>query len=238
MTKPINSAMIKDVVQKIDGLSLRERSIAALTMAVGTIVMFLQLIWAPWFLELEEKERQVARLDKQSVLLQSTVDKLDRKLKEDPDYALRVRNSQLQQQLAAQEKKLVALLGYLVRPEEMVDLLQQVLSESGDLRVVKLESLPVEQVFGPAEAQNPAVGEAYSQDTGNPFELYTRLFSHRVRLEIEAGFFDTLGYLQRLESLESGLLFDRLRYKVEEYPRARVILVVQTIGLHKEWLGV
>lgn len=245
-----------DGVKKVNSLSLRERSIIAITISIATIVLFLEVFWVPGFEELEGLKKKTQQFHNRMVILTKTIDELDRQMNKDLDLPLRTRNAQLQKQLLTQEKHLVSVLGYLVKPEEIVDLLQQVFLENDELKVLSFESLPVRQVFGPQTIAAPASakgGRALSeigafsgirkvseQDHPQPAvpELYARLYSHGVKIELEAGFFAILDYLRRLEALETSLLFNRLEYQVEQYPKARVTLTVETIGLEKEWLGV
>ncbi len=233
---------------KVNNLTTRERAIFALTAFVATVITFLQLLWIDSFDQAELVSGDLAKLDNERIISLKTLDILDQKSKIDPNTSLRIQNKQLQKQLDVQEKELVLVLGYLVKPAEIVGLLQQVLLENGDLKVVGFESLPVEQVFGPEFRQvnnrDALPGANIESDSLNKSitaaddGLYARLYSHRVKIQLEAGFFATLGYLHRLESLETGLLFQNLEYKVKEYPRARVTLIVETIGLDEEWLGV
>ncbi len=240
-----------EITAKVNNLTTRERAIIALTAVVATIITFLQLLWIDSFDQAEIVSNDLAKLHNEKVILLKTLDILDQKSKVDPDTSLRIQNKQLQEQLDVQEKALVSVLGYLVKPAEIVGLLQQVLRENSELKVVGFESLPVEQVFGPESISEVSTNETGTgHDAGSDSEgirkspaagndgLYARLYSHRVKIQLEAGFFATLGYLQRLESLETGLLFENLEYKVNEYPNASVTLIVETIGLDEEWLGV
>ncbi len=228
------------LVDRVNGLTLRERAIIGVTLSVSTVVLLLQLVWSSWLVDLDTLNKGLVQTENRQAAMASTLEELEKKLETDPDYAIKVQNRQLAAQLAAQEEEIANMLGYLVKPEEMVGLLHQVLKETGGLKIRKLESLPTEQVFVEQEEDEgePAEhGEQQVRGTGSDV-LYGHLYSHKVRIEIEAGFFSTLAYLEHLESLDSGLILKRLEYRVNEYPEAEITLLVETIGLDKEWLGV
>lgn len=202
----------------------RERIILALTVVIATVVGFSELYWSSQITKGDAYSEQLADSSRKRDTLTATLEALGREIEADPNNILRLQNSQLETQIASQEDELHGVVAQLVRPREMVDLLQQVLKQSRGVELIELENLAVEQVFGDGNAD--ADGATIS------------LYRHQVRMVFSAEYFDTLGYLQNLESLGARLIFRRLDYKVDEYPRARVELIVETLGMDKEWLGV
>ncbi|MCB1691700.1 MAG: hypothetical protein KDI19_02985, partial [Pseudomonadales bacterium] len=182
------------------------------------------LYWSSQITKGDAYSEQLADSSRKRDTLTATLEALGREIEADPNNILRLQNSQLETQIASQEDELHGVVAQLVRPREMVDLLQQVLKQSRGVELIELENLAVEQVFGDGNAD--ADGATIS------------LYRHQVRMVFSAEYFDTLGYLQNLESLGARLIFRRLDYKVDEYPRARVELIVETLGMDKEWLGV
>ncbi len=225
----MNWVSLQLLKEKANGLSLRERAIAASTLMIGTVVVVFELIWSPWLAEIDDLSSKIDRAKSQQETQITLITALEERLSEDPDELIRAQNEVLSRQLQEQERVLVKLLGRLVKPAEIVGLLEQVLEENADLKVTGVQSLPVMRIYE-SEAAN---------DEGNASPpVYASLYSHKVRINIEAEYFSTLAYLKRLENLESGLLFKLLDYRVDRYPRANVTLLVETIGLKKEWLGV
>jgi MSHA biogenesis protein MshJ len=69
-------------------------------------------------------------------------------------------------------------------------------------------------------------------------EAVPRIYRHGLRLELEGSYDDTLQYIERLEQLPWGLVWETLDIQMQDYPRARIVLHLYTLSLQEEWLGV
>ncbi len=219
---------------RFEKLSMRERSTAAVILFAVTILIPLEFHWTSMLEESVKLDRQSKTLAKQVRILERTNQDLEERVRRDPNEALRLRNRQLKKQLAEQEARLSSLVNSMVKPEDMPELLRHVLKDQNGIKVRRFRNLPPKQIY--TAGIEPADAKPQSAKEVQP--VYSRLFSHKVQIEFEAGFPATVEYLHHLESVEAGLLFERLEYKVIEHPKAKVLLSVETIGYEEEWLGV
>ncbi|HKK49983.1 MAG TPA: hypothetical protein VKA74_00285 [Myxococcota bacterium] len=134
----------------------------------------------------------------------------------------------LRLQIARIEEQTRSRLTSLVPPRQILPLLETLLAESRGLRLLSLQSRPPARIG----AQSPG------EDEGEPEVLGTRLYRHGFQMEIEGSFAATLEYLRRVESSRWSLLWDRLDYRVERHPTARITIELQTISEEEEWIGV
>ena len=65
-----------------------------------------------------------------------------------------------------------------------------------------------------------------------------RLYRHTLRIEFEGDYLATLRYLQAIEGLSRRLFWVGFEFEVRRYPKARVVLTVETLSLQKGWIGV
>jgi MSHA biogenesis protein MshJ len=56
-------------------------------------------------------------------------------------------------------------------------------------------------------------------------------------MELTGSYFDISAYLQALESLPVRYYWRTFQYKVEEYPQARLVFEVYTLGTRQEFIG-
>jgi MSHA biogenesis protein MshJ len=63
------------------------------------------------------------------------------------------------------------------------------------------------------------------------------IYRHELRLEIEAGYAETVEFLRAVEALPWKFFWDELHYEVTAYPSARVALVVHTFSDREGWVG-
>ena len=116
--------------------------------------------------------------------------------------------------------KLAEVIDGLITPTQMTDLLESVLSSGQKLKLVSLESLKPESISSK---------KSTSDQSG--------YFLHPVRMELTGSYFDITAYLQALEALPVQYYWRNFQYTVEEYPNARLVFEVYTLGTRQEFIG-
>lgn len=56
--------------------------------------------------------------------------------------------------------------------------------------------------------------------------------NNKIKIDFSSNYFETIQYLQYLEKLPWYFSFDSLDYQVEEYPNAKVKLVINVLGMN------
>lgn len=206
---------LKRLLQRFDALSRREKLLVT--------VMLVLCFWAFWDTlvhqpQLKQKTAILAALQtlQDSLNTQQQLAEQIRRVGQQNASVQKLEDvrqsvSHLKQQLYAGEKKFVP-------PEKMAQALQDILQQNGNLRLIKLETLPVTP-FG-ADANQT-----------------TWVYRHGLSLVVQGDFFSTLGYLKSLESLPWRVHWDNIDYKVIDYPNAETRLQVYTLSFEKDWLG-
>ncbi len=209
----------RQLFARFDRLSLRERGLIALALAV------LLFQGGDLLLDSAQRDLQHARqalatqhraLDDISKRQQALVHQADNA----PDRRLRQRLAQLRRDLAASQARLDHLSQRLITPEEMAALLQQMLAHQSGLELIRLETL-----------RTRPLGDDQQQ-------LKMPLFAHDLVLEFRGGYLDILRYLERLESLSAGIHWDGFHLETEDWPTNRVRLELHTLSLSEDWIGV
>lgn len=119
----------------------------------------------------------------------------------------------------------------LVGPERMRDLLAQLLSRHGDVRLRALRSLGRSDVLGPGLAAAPGAAATGADAAGG-------LYRHGVELALEGGYADLLGYLKAMEALPQRVLWGAISLKVDQHPRSVLTLRVYTLSRDSAWLEI
>lgn len=207
---------------RIDAMQARERVIL---LAAGILLMlffWFQLWGSPLWSKSEALFKQARNMEQQQATLAETLAALEQRLAQDPNQALHGQRQQLQLEIEQQDARLRQDLARLVAPRDMAPLLELLLRQDRGLRVIQLQKMPVQ----PMDIAGTA-GE----------ETAPKLYRHGLRLVFEGSFLDLWRYLRRLEGLERDVLVNRLEFEVLEYPRAQVVLDVETLSLDKGWIG-
>lgn len=104
--------------------------------------------------------------------------------------------------------------GQIVSLEQMANVLKVLLSDAG----LSLETLDIEpkQSFSPGE-----ITMAEGEDT---------IYHKTISVTFRGGYFGVLNYLRQLESLNWGLFWSDLDYKVTKYPEADISLKLHIVN--------
>lgn len=210
-------------------LSMRERVLVTASLLVAVIVVWYLFLAGP----LIDASKQ-ARLQHQS--LKVAVQKLSQqkatlsmKLQQDPLHDLKQRVVQLNRQLVQSNKLLQQRLQGLIAPQQMASVLESVLQQHHDLKLLKVQSLPAVALVTASKSTNKQATQAKPQ---------TQVYRHGLELQLEGSYLATLDYLKALQSLPWNFYWDAVRLEVEKYPKAKITIRVHTLSLTEGWIGV
>jgi MSHA biogenesis protein MshJ len=215
--------LVARTLEQFDARSIRERLLIGLTVFA--------LTWAVWIASiggfvLDHRAEVVTNIDQLARDLQLQSDERQRLLRADstPTHnALQQQQTFLQHAIVVQAEELDELLTRFIPPEEVPLLLEDVLRAHDGLKLLRLSSQPAEPVLFKVNADKPA-------------EI--KIYRHPVQLEFEGGYLDVLAYLSELESSDWRLSWRKIEYAVGEYPKAQVLIEVETLSREQQWLGV
>lgn len=208
------------LVQWFHQRALRERAVlllCAVALMVAPVYLF---VLEPATKKRTSTQQQIARLSTDISQLDMMEAEIRARSQVDPDQELRERHDQLVQQLAEQRQELHLGISHLVTPAEMPELLKQILAQS-DIELLRLENL-APQLVGAVE---PSA------------EAPSRLYRHRLQMELRGDYLSLLSYLRRLDQLPRLLVWEAIDIVTREYPTTTIRLRVYTLGLTEEWLG-
>jgi len=214
---------------RFSAMARREKLLVFATVMLVILLGGWQFQIEPLLDQKERTERQITAADEELMTLRQQQDILYAELSSDPDAALRQQERQLSERLRRLDSELEALTTGLIGPEAMVDLLQAMLSDHDGVQLQGIQHEAPQAVS--LDGRRP-VDDEDLMDEGS------RLYAHGVTVRISGDYMAVLQYLEALESLDDRLGWQGLDYEVKEWPRAEVRLRLQTLSLHKEWLGV
>lgn len=214
----------RNLLDRFDLLSVRERLLVLIAVVVSIVV-----VWDTAFSAPREKERkarlgQVQSLRAEVSGLEQSIEMLAAASDQDPDAGLNEEIRSIQAELPELDARLAGATSGLIGPEEMTQVLKQLLQQASRLEVRGLRTLEAARVM--AES-NPGVASPGA-----------RLFKHGLEIELAGNYLDILRFVQAMEALKWRFFWDQFDLEVEQHPRARVRLVVYTLSLEEGWIGV
>ncbi|BFM12069.1 type II secretion system protein GspM [Simiduia litorea] len=216
---------IKNYREKFEKLQTRERTLVllvclAVIYMIWSIAIGSQIDTRAKKLTTQLTESQV-KLESQNIELAG----LTLKQQQDPDLLLKQEALQLARDIEQLDQSLAAMSVGLVPAQELALILESVLLKTGELSLVSLQTLPIEELQLSAQQD-----EVNSPPT-------TGVYRHAVQLTLKGGYFALNDYLLALEALPWRFYWDSLNYQVSAYPRAEIELRVYTLSTERGVVG-
>ena len=245
--------ILKAATARIDALSLRERALLFAVVLGILLFVALQIVFPALAAQHKRLEGELTARREQVRLVYAQTEQLVTERGRDRDALNRARIAELKTRLAAADGGTGALSRGFVSPREMAPLIRQVLGRHGGLEVVRVENLPPvvlgELASAPSAARGPRLdpiaetvtapsGKAGARPAGERTSTHPPVYKHGLRVEVKGGFADLVRYLQALERLEWGVLWEEARLETEAYPVSRLTVVIYTLSTEQAWLGV
>lgn len=172
--------------------------------------------------DIADTERRIATADARLSSLLARAEQARADAREDPEQAVREQISRLVGQQEEVDRRIEELAGRLVPPDDMTRLLTTVLDEQSGLELQRVENRAPEPLRPVGADEEEATGQVYR---------------HGLVLEFRGSYFNTLRYLQYLESLSGSFFWDRLDFQVDEWPAASVTLELHTLSSEEGYVG-
>jgi MSHA biogenesis protein MshJ len=212
-------------VRRVDGISLRERALIFLAIAAVLIGAIKPLLFDPLLKQRNEKEAMVAQGEGKLREVQEHLTAAMQTRTNDKNSPQRKRLEKAKQQIAEDRDYIKSISNKLVPPNEMADLLKQVLDKNGKLELVELTTQPSTPLLG-------AKTEVDATTTGADEPIY----KHGFTITIRGSYPDLLQYLDALKGLQEQMFWTDAKMDASKYPAVELTVTVYTLSLDKTWL--
>jgi len=148
------------------------------------------------------------------------------------------------------DEKIHARTVNMVSPKEMNAILSKVIQKSEGLAVLKIQSIEKKLLVQIKKSNGVQIGGAKNgraksetpKNDGVPGDSFSKndssVFEHGILLEMSGGYFDTLNFLKSLEKYHLSVVWDAIDYEVLKYPKASIKIVMHTLSLDEDFIGV
>ncbi|MDW2239425.1 MSHA biogenesis protein MshJ, partial [Vibrio parahaemolyticus] len=196
------------------------KMLVALCGFVTVVMLLFTLVLEPKLNQISNNERQLSNLKQSNQKTEIDILRVKAQLKKDPNADIDLEISNLLTESQHLSMQLSQIIEHLVTPSQMAGVLESVLEQQSGIHLVSLQTLPSEPITEDKEASQ-----------------YSGYYVHPVRMELTGDYFSIANYLNKLESLPASYFWRSFSYKVEEYPKAKLVLEVYTLGSREEFIG-
>lgn len=223
----------KKLLARFDALNRRERIVVSVAVWLVLLLLMDTLAITPAQRQSGATAKAIAEKQAEIARSETEVAALRIKRSQDPDAEARARIAELEKRIADIDGQLKSARTQIVPPEKMAGLLDQLLRRNKRLELVSLRSAAPESM-GKPEGSGGADKGAAAQGKGPAEALYRQ----GMELTLSGSYADMLDYVAQIEQLPWKIFWGRLEMKVDEYPRAKLVLNVYTLSLDKTWLSI
>jgi len=217
--------------QQVAALSQREKILLMLTGLIIIPGLFDFFLLQPLRDNNQKWRQQTQKINARLVSFSEQQNDLLAEIESDPAMELERKIEGVTNALGVAKTALVQYTDTLIAPERMAVMLENMLHERGNLKLVSLENLPVAPLFGDQKvAEKKTIDK---EEAENVFGLYR----HNIRLVFKGNYMATMDYLQNLEELPWKFYWQNFYYEVQQHPQALITLNVYTLSTSKYWIG-
>jgi len=226
-------------VEKYDQLQEREQKIVLGGIAVLLALLLFIVLIEPVWLNLGTLREQIQTTESTNNSLNQQVTKLENSDFSDPDELLRKELLAVVEQGKKLDEEIARVTQSLVAPKQMVTLLESVLSQDKQLKLISLKNLPERAVqLDMSVTEQQTLAQEIGLPTVQENEPESLIYRHAFEVELEATYDATVNYLQRLDALPWTLFWQQLDYEVKRYPKGTLKVEIYTLSTSREVLGV
>ena len=231
MTEPVGEqTQLQALIAWLDQQSLRERLLIVGLGLAAIVVIWSELLMAAVDSRRVAAEEQLAPLAAKIKILELEIGALAKRVKLDPNEVKRDTLTALLADLENTHGALEKRTADLIPPSEMTSVVRELLGKESSLALLRMETLEPEPLLSSdAEIEGLEV-----TSTGDQVDA---LYKHSLSIELSGDFMATLRWLQTIEEIQWRFFWDDLVYSVEEYPVARVKVVLHSLSEEEDWIG-
>lgn len=214
---------LQQYAKRFDAQSLRERGLIAVS-----IIVLIGFVWwnnyaTPKMANIKAYQTENLRILSDNESKRAIINEIRQTIATGVHQEKEMQLARLLEALAGLEDELRVTTIELIDPEKMFRLMNQLIYQDSNLKLLSLKRREVKPAIPVAE--------------GEPAEE-SSIYRHVLEIEFAGTYLDILGYMQTLETLDWKLLWDEIEIESGKYPMVTVKVVISTLSTRKEWVGV
>ena len=201
----------------------RERIVLLVCAVVVLIFLLNLLVFQPFTEQRKAARREITDLKVSLAELNAQEIVINFRKGSDPDQENRLRLTVLENESSKLQQQLKDNIVNLVSPQEMPELLKDLLTQQKKLQLISLENLSPELLKLDQKIEEGAI--------------IPTLYRHRLRMEFSGDYLTMLKYLRQLEQFPRSMVWEEIEIETQKYPEATVRVQVYTLSLTEGWIG-
>ena len=218
-----------DAIHAYDKISDREQKIVLATFMILLLLITFLLLIEPLLLSAKSLYIEQKGMQGTSSEISKKIERILAKQHLDPNNALYKELDTLSIESDKYQEQIGLLTQALVAPKQMVSLLENVLTQDKQLKLISLNNLP---------EQGINLNQVSREDDLTNAKSDFLIYKHGFEIELETTYDSSIAYLKRLDALPWQLFWQTLEYESTRYPKGNLKIRIYTLSMSKAVLGV
>jgi len=221
---------IEKLAQWIDSQSLRERALILFAIIFAVFLIWEKALLDPLAAQAKQLQAEVKKHNKDLTRVRGQQAQVLQRAGSNPDEQTLKDIKSLKITMGSLNERLRQMTVDLIDPAKMAKVLEEVLSRETDLKLIRVEALSPKPL-----------GESKTLDDNKDKRSKSVLpgvYQHALQIEFQGSYLSTLNYMKELEKLAQQFYWGSVDFRVEDYPKANVIITIKTLSLNEAWIGV
>ena len=217
-------AQIQRYADRLDAMSLRERVLIFLAVAVVLVVAADNAFFEPILQRQKTNAQRIQQQDDEVRTMRVQVQAYAQARTGDSANSRRQRLEKRKLELAALDRELAAGQSALVPPERMAKMLSEIVKRNPDIELVSLRSLA-------ATGLNQSLMATTGSAPGGP-----AMYRHGIEIAVSGSYLKMLNYVGQLERLPAKIMWGNMELQAGAYPVVTLKITLYTFSPDKTWL--
>jgi len=215
--------------EKVSQLQMREKY---MLLGIGLFLILYLIVWfviSPLHSEIAKSKKQIKQNHQSLTQAKTKIDMFSNALTQ--DYTLQLRNELEKSKLALKgiDQDLSHFSQGFIPPYKMAQVLKQLLAVNQSLQL---------KSFGLEAVKSIVIGKETKEDkTQKNKNMEVAFYEHGMSLTIVGDYFSLLNYVKSLRKIKEKLFVSQFQYKVMEYPKAELKLVISTVSADEKFIA-
>ena len=212
---------LRTLEHKINAFTVRERALILITLLAVIGFSWWHFYAEPLTIKTNTLATQNDQLAREVQVAQSSAAAISKRIQQGVHKNKEEKLKTLRVELKRVNEALKQKTLELIEPDEMFELMLQLITADSKLKLTGLKRNQLKPVFIAAKNEGPQ----------------PEIFRHVMNIEFEGKYQDILAYISRLEGLEWKLIWDEITLTSETYPLIHVSIEISTLSDSKYWVG-
>ena len=215
-------ATLQRYADRVDAMSLRERALIFLAVAVVLVAVADNAFFDPILRRQKANSQRIQQQQDEIRAMQVQLQSYAQTRLGDGANAKRQRFEKRKTELAGLDREIAASQRELVTPEQMAKMLSEIVKRNPNIELVSLRKLPAAGLNPAAPPDSAPEGSA--------------LYRHGIEIAVSGTYLNMLSYVTQLERLSAKIVWGSMELQAGVYPKVTLRITLYTLSPDKTWL--